>query len=231
MGINIYDNDSKHSKLVEDLKSLPKEKAPDNFEFNLMARIQNKNFGNLKEEKSQFNIIKFLAPSAVVVTALIVFFMFFLPNQQQIDNPLMSDPSAILSDSQGGISNSGNTAMNKTPASTSSKITEPVLSKQNRNNLNAVVKPNDVVVKPSNKYPIFRNRSVSLDDYISGEVNEASTIDRGNIVNGGEQTAQDFDGFLVRQKPDKALTEKYRAMIDSVKKAQMKKDSVKKALK
>ena len=46
-----YNIDSKQSKLIEDLKSLPKIKAPENFEYNLMTRIQNQNFGDVKKER------------------------------------------------------------------------------------------------------------------------------------------------------------------------------------
>ena len=73
--MNNYNIESKQSKLIEDLKSLPKIKAPENFEYNLMTRIQNQNFGDVKKERMPFNLVKFLAPSAVVVTGLIIFFL------------------------------------------------------------------------------------------------------------------------------------------------------------
>ena len=75
---NFYNEEKKYSKLVNDLKNLPHIKAPENFEFNLMTRIENKNFGDSKIPKTtSFNIFKFLAPSAIVLTAFILFFIFF----------------------------------------------------------------------------------------------------------------------------------------------------------
>ncbi|NMB83090.1 MAG: hypothetical protein GYA14_14855, partial [Ignavibacteria bacterium] len=69
MGINIYNDEEKQfSKLIKDLKELPKVEAPDNFEFQLMTRIQNKNFGENPLPREKFNLVKFFAPSAVVVT-------------------------------------------------------------------------------------------------------------------------------------------------------------------
>ena len=70
------DEENKFSELLNDLKDLPKIKAPDNFEYNLMTRIQNKNFGTVEKERPQFNLVKFLAPSAVVVATIILIFIF-----------------------------------------------------------------------------------------------------------------------------------------------------------
>ena len=233
MKIKNYSDESNHKKLMEDLKSLPKIKAPENFEYNLMTRIQNQNFGELKKERVPFNIIKFLAPSAVVVTAFILFFLFYSPSQQQIDNPFMIDPPAIVSDSQGTITSTNKDLAfnNQTSASESqTRTVEPQINKQGEGNLDVKPQTNDAVVKRQGKYPINSRRSVALDDFISGDSQQKSTMERGNIVNNGEQ-APDFDGFYIRQKPDKATITKYRSLIDSVKKAQMKADSIKKARK
>jgi len=233
MEINSYNDESKHKKLVEDLKSLPKIKAPENFEYNLMTRIQNQNFGDVKKERLQFNVIKFLAPSAVVVTAFIIFFLFFSTSQQQIDNPFMVEPPAIVSDSQATIASSKNElALNesKSAAESPERITEPRIKKEDNISPVERIQLNDAVIKKQSKYPINTRRSVALDDFISGDSRQKSTLERGNIVNNGEETT-DFDGFYIRQEPDKATITKYRSLIDSVKKAQMKADSSKRARK
>jgi hypothetical protein len=219
MGINNYDIESKNSKLVEDLNSLPKIKAPENFELNLMTRIQNQNFGEIKEEKPRFSYFKFLAPSAVVVTAFIVFFIFFYPNQQRINN---FQPQAVVSDSQGSVASLKTDLAQNNPL-----IKESVTHDQKIIGNNSVPKQSNNNVA---KYPINRNRSVSLDDYISGESERSSNVQQGNVVNGGED-APNFDGFFVRQKSDKETIAKYRSVIDSLKKAEMKADSIKKAQK
>jgi hypothetical protein len=231
MGINSYNNETEQSKLIEDLKTLPKIKAPENFELNLMTRIQNQNFGEVKEERANFNFIKFLAPSAVVVSAVIIFFLFFSNSNHQIDNPLMTEPPAIISDSQGSIiSSQTDIALNEI-----NKKETPEISKQTERiapdaGINKQVKRNEVASENISKYPISRNRSVALDDFISGDAQKRNNIQQGNVVNNGEETA-DFDGFFVRQQPDKETIAKYRAMIDSVKKAQLKADSIKNARK
>jgi hypothetical protein len=218
MGKNNYDIESKESKLVEDLKSLPKVKAPENFELNLMTRIQNQNFGEIKEERPRFSYFKFLAPSAVVITAFILFFVFFYPGQPKINN--LQQP-AVMSDSQGNIASvktdlaQNNTEVKKSVAA-GQRVANDAVTQQNQSNIT--------------KYPINRNRSVSLDDYISGESEKSSNVQQGNVVNDGEN-ATDFDGFFVRQKSDKATIAKYRSVMDSLKKAEMRADSIKKAQK
>jgi len=220
MGISNYDIESKNSKLVEELKSLPKVKAPENFELNLMTRIQNQNFGEIKEEKQRFSYFKFLAPSAVVVTAFIVFFIFFYPSQQRINN---FQPQAVVSDSQGSVASVKMELAQNNPG-----IKESVTHDRK------IVDNNSSVPQQGNsgiaKYPINKSRSVSLDDYISGESERSSNVQQGNVVNGGEDVPN-FDGFFVRQKSDKETIEKYRSVIDSLKKAEMRADSIKKAQK
>ena len=228
MGINIYnDEGKKNSKLIEDLKKLPKVNAPDNFEFQLMTRIQNKNFENAKELKEPFNFIKFFAPSAVVVSVIILFFIFLPGNDTQYENPLMSDPSQIASQ----IDNKNNLAedVNSRKVSEDNNLTEPKGSLSSKA-YNVTVNPNDAVVRPNEKYPIFRNRSIALDDYISGENQKRNSLQRGNVVKSGD-TAPEFDGFFYREEPDQKTIEKYRSLMDSVKRAQVKADSLKRAKK
>lgn len=223
MGKNIYNDEEKQfSNLLNDLKELPRVNAPDNFEFQLMTRIQNKNFETLPEPREQFNLIKFFAPSAVVVTVIILLFLF-LPVNEQPDNPLMTDPPQIVAqlDHENVITNQNvnNERTNKQSLNS---------ARQNASTSFSVdVNPYDAVVKPGSKYPIYSNRSVALDDYISGENKRRNNL-QGNVVKGGEDVPE-FDGFFIREEADKKTVERYRALIDSVKRAQAKQDSLKRA--
>lgn len=228
MRFKLYNNkEKKYSKLLDDLKELPKINAPENFEYNLMTKISNKNFGEIKERKESFNIIKFFAPSAVVVTVIVLFFIFLPNGEQTQDNPLMSDPPQIVFQQEqynGSIRNGTvkNKSMegNSTLQSKNSSLAERKVS----------VNPNDAVIKPSTKYPINRNRSIALDDYISGKAVKRNNLQQGNVVKSGEEEVE-FDGFLLREEPDPKTLEKYRSMLDSVKKAEAKADSLKKVKK
>ncbi|MEK6553237.1 MAG: hypothetical protein AABZ54_07300 [Bacteroidota bacterium] len=212
------DEENKFSELLNDLKDLPKIKAPDNFEYNLMTRIQNKNFGMVEKERPQFNWVKFLAPSAVVVATIILIFIF-LPSSQETNNQLLQQTK--LPDNQSAVNNSlsaKNELKNQQSIPSSTKL---------QSNSSVLLGSNDQTTKPSVRSPLYDSRSIKLDDYISGSNKNQSNTNRGNIVNNGEEPSQ-YDGFIVSEKPDKKTLERYRAVVDSIKKAQLKVDSLKK---
>ena len=69
------EEEKEFEKIQNLLKDLPKVKAPDNFEFNLLTRIHNKNF-DLKTEKKN-NLFRIYAPSfALAASVALVFFLF-----------------------------------------------------------------------------------------------------------------------------------------------------------
>lgn len=221
MGINIYDEEKQFSKLINDLKELPKINAPDNFEFQLLAKIQNGSFQEKPIPKESFNFVKFFTPSAVVVTVIILFFVF-LPKEEQYENPLMSEPQQIISQP----TNEMDVVNSKTYNTPKNSVSN---SKVNTPPLNVVVNPNDAVVKTNSKYPILNSRSVAIDEYINGENKRKNTF-QGNVVKGGD-VIPEFDGFFIREEADKYTIERYRAMIDSIKKVQARVDSLKRAKK
>src|SRR3989339_87848 len=215
----IYNEDeSKFSEMLNDLKGLPKIKAPDNFEYNLMTRIQNKNFGALEKERPQFNWIKFLAPSAVVVSAIILFFIF-LPSSQENNNQLLQQTKLQNNQSVTDNSQSAKNELNDQQSVSSNNKTQ-----SNSSNL---LGSKEQIAKPNTRSPLNDSRSIKLDDYISGANKNQSNTNRGNIVNNGEESSP-YDSFVVSEKPDKKTLERYRAVVDSIKKAQQKADSLKK---
>lgn len=215
------EEENKFSKMLKDLKDLPKIKAPDNFEYNLSTRIQNKNFGKVEKTEPQFNWIKFLAPSAAVASVIILFFIF-LPSSQENNNQLLQQTK--LQDNQSAVNNSlsaKNELDNQQSVPSNIKV-QP--------NSSSLLGSNNQAVKPSTRSPLNDSRSIKLDDYISGANKNQSNTNRGNIVNNGEESSQ-YDGFVVSEKPDKKTLERYRAVVDSIKKAQLKADSLKKVQK
>lgn len=215
---NLY-KDEKFTKLVADLKNLPKINAPENFEYNLMTKIQNQNFNRGSSTKEQqFNWIKFFAPSAAIVTVILLFFIFY-PQKEEIQNQIINQ--AKTTDSQSIVSNS-NLAINENDASKAKETKIPVKSPSLSSSKN-------LTAQPSNQNPralINNPRSVAIDDYISGSKVNRSVIDKGAIVNEGAPPIG--DGFLIEKKTDKATLEKMRAAVDSIKRAQEKADSLKK---
>ncbi|MGK9370039.1 hypothetical protein ACSSWA_14170 [Melioribacter sp. Ez-97] len=199
------DDEQKYSKLIEDLKRLPRVNTDDNFEYVLMTRIRNGNFGNASEsERIQFGLIRFLAPTAVVAT-VIVLFVLFLPGEQNYEDPLMSEPQVIISELDH-------------QSVSSPQETEPPVEKKIQTEENSFA---DKIEEPQGNvrnYPILPGRSVELDDYIAGKNYKRSNLLQGSVVKAGENVPE-FDGFFVRQNPDPEMIRKYRKMIDSLKRA------------
>jgi hypothetical protein len=215
-----YNNNEEQqfSNLLTDLKKLPKIEAPENFEFNLMTRIQNRNFGKSEEERPKFNLLKFLAPSAAVLATVVLFFIFY-PQQKEIQTQITKQQN--VTDSQ---SIAGNTSNKNIESLFSQKSTHDVQRKDNGRVEQEVV----VGSQPSKSQPIFnQRRSVSVDDYISGVNSNQNPGLKSNVVNSGDEPI--VDGFLIEKKTDKKTIEKYRNEVDSLKRARIKADSLKKA--
>ena len=228
--MNNYYNEEESSRnnLIEDLKNLPKIKAPDDFEFNLMTRIQNKNFGNAAQSRERFNLLKFLAPSAVVAAAVLLFFIFY-PKSQLIQTPNLSQqppsvttPTAAAQKSESA--NSKEIALN----SPIKRIGEESAAHQNKTTVDNAARQTQNLNRIEDL--IHSRNSISLDDYISGDISNQKDLARGSVVTSEDQTPN-FDGFFVKQKTDPATLKRYREVVDSLKKAQMKLDSLKKASK
>lgn len=216
---NLYNNENnEHSDLIRDLKSLPKINAPENFEFNLMTRIQNKNFGLEPGEKPKFSLFKFFAPSAAVVTVIILFFVFY-PKGDQIQNQIAVQKS--VGDTQNVLTSTnekrGEQVENKFVAKISSS---PTSLKKSISEFSPSVSQSKIPPRISSQ------RAISVDDYISGAKTSENNLQGGSTVNGGDLPIT--NSFLIEKKTDRETLEKYR---DSLKKAQHIADSLKNARK
>ncbi len=218
-----YKNEEeKFSKLVSDLKTLPKIEAPDNFEFNLMTRIQNKNFGEIRDTRPTFNWFKFLAPSAAVMATVLLFFIFY-PQREEIPTQIANQPQLIDSQALAGKSSDKKF---ESLFSTEDKKASP-----KKNEEYSTPNPNTAQNQLAGKrtLPLNQRRSVAVDDFISGANSNQNPSARSSIVNSGDEPM--VNGFRVENKLDKKTIEKFRAELDSLKKAQLKADSLKKAIK
>ncbi len=219
-----YNNkeEEKFSNLLSDLKKLPKIEAPENFEFNLMTRIQNRNFTPVEEERQKFNIFKFLAPSVAVLATAVLFFIFY-PQQKEIQTQLAEKQN--ITDTQ---SIAGNTADKKIE----SLFNQPKEKKNSKLSNQTQFKTQKIAQnsQPINQPSIYnQKKSVSVDDFISGANSNQNTSLRNSVVNSGENPI--VDGFFVEKKTDKKVIEKYRTESDSLRKAKLMADSLKNARK
>lgn len=212
-------DEQKFNQLIQDLKNLPKIKAEENFEYNLMIKIQNKNF-DLSTPERAFIFNRRLVPAAVFAFSVLVLFFIVSEPGPGLENPLLSDPPVRANYSQSkvdtielthpGVSVSAVQPMAET-------VEEEIQPQQNI--VRVVVEPSDAVTVEKVELPFSDDNSVDLDSFVKGKSKTSSTIIRGQIVSGGNQSSQ-FDGFLIREKASREAIEAHRARCDSLKKAQ-----------
>lgn len=215
---NFYNEDEKYKNLIKDLKNLPAVKTDENFEYNLLTKINNL---PLLEEKPirKFRLSLFLAPSAVMATAIILFFVFLPPNNND-EIPLLSDPQPIQNQLLSGNSSDSIEKLSE-KVELSTPIKEKFVSSKPE------VQPQIKTSAPSRS--IQSSRSIALDEYISGKSSlKESSSKRASVVSSGD-ASEEFDGFFVREPLDAQTLKKYRDALDSIKNAEIKKDSLKKA--
>ncbi len=161
------------------LRNLRKEKAPENFEYHLMVRIQNKNFGSaVKEEKS--SLFWIFLPSASIVAAAVVV-LIFLFNGIGNDMPI-SQPKVIKNKSAQTY-----VVINPAKKSADKKKAEIDMVK--------ILKTvNDVVVNKSVKIPIDNRKSLPLDKFLSNGTIPTSS-NSATLVS-EEISPFYFDGFF-----------------------------------
>lgn len=217
---NSINEDSEFQDLKNLLQELPKVKADDNFEFNLITKIQNGNFdaGKYKENKIGFSWI--YAPATALVLSMVLIFFVFNPDSEELDNPLMANPRAITASNipDTMIANTLNkleadVAGNQ--AAVARKSAAVKSSKKDKDSYVVVFQPNDVIVKEKAPYPF--EQGVDLDNYVGRN---------GLQGQGGSQLAGygnnyfDFDGFFVRVYPNKKQMMLEKARLDSLKNLQ-----------
>ena len=214
----IYKN-NEQTDMLKDFKNLPQIKAPDNFEYNLMTKIQNKNFGLTINNEYHFNWVKFFAPSALIISLLLIFFIFFQHQNKDINSevtiakrietqPLVNIPS----------------------------ISSKKLNDQNIADNHRTVKSEELNLQDSKSEnsslesqehdPITNRKPIILDEYISGHNKQKDDLTQGNVIREGGESAN-FSGLIETKKLDQKTLKLYRARVDSIRRA----DSLKKALK
>lgn len=222
MGSKFYNSndEEKFSQLIQDLKSLPKVKAEENFEYNLMIKIQNKNF-DLSTPERAFIFNRKLVPAAVFAFSVIVLFFIVSEPGTGLENPLLSDPPVRADYSQSKVDTIELTHPGVEVSAVQPMADQPEEKeiKPQQNIVRVVVEPSDAVTVEEVELPFSDDNSVDLDSFVKGKSKTSSTITRGRIVSGGSQSSQ-FDGFLIREKASREVIEAHRARCDSLKKAQ-----------
>ena len=85
-------NDDQFEHVANLLKDLPKIKAPNNFEYNLKIKIENKNFDLNTSEQKAFSIWKVFIPATGLIVASVFSFFFFSNSAENFENPFQIQP-------------------------------------------------------------------------------------------------------------------------------------------
>ncbi len=158
------------NELKKLLKEIPKVKAPDNFEFNLMTKIQNKNF-EIKSEKKKSIFSWALTPAiGFAATVFIVIFLF------SFESEVGDDPWQI------------------TPKLIQENAAELKVGKSQKNN---IASEKAFVAKSSaHEYPLAKGNSISLDEDMKIS-NKFGNTGKARLASANDGLP--FDGFYIRE--------------------------------
>jgi len=222
MSKDLYNyNEDKYKHVVKLLKELPKEHAPDNFEYNLSVKIKNRNFDLNTPDKVQFLPWKIFAPAAGVIAASLLLFLTVFNNSGSIENPFQIQPK--LRTEVGNVSNSSNIAgffgKEKKVSETDVVIINPEES-ESAPKTDEVVQSDEELVADSEieqqTFPFENYQSTNLDEVLNKR-EKSTSIDRRAALAGRNNSAY-FNGFFIREEVDKKYVEVYKARMDSIKK-------------
>ncbi len=221
MNKNRYNfNENEYEQIIKLLKELPKEKAADNFEYNLMVKIKNGNFENVKTKKENFAVWKILIPAGGLLAVLIVLFTFFNFHQESADNPFRLPPQLRTE-----ISGNVNVPLSSTKEIFGEyKITDKdvvlIESKKNikkRHEPQIKKRPKHLHLQGIAALPFKLKNSTNLDEAV--KIKETgNNINHRAALTGMNNAGSGFDGFFIGREIDKKEIETMKARIDSIKK-------------
>ncbi len=225
MDNKLYNDKEEFEDLRKILSGMPEIGTPDNFEFNLMVRIRNKNFETGSDKRIGFALPPFLIPAAALT--LSVFLVVLLVNPfsgSAEENLLMTEPQ--LRDGYAAESSSGSYQADKSFRSSMMSERSParqasqVYVRGNSYDSRIVVHPNDVVTTEKRELPFNDSKAVALDSFVKGAPKKSR--DRGQGMLTGYSSGRDnteyfeFSGFFFSS--DEQAIQDLRARMDSIKK-------------
>ncbi len=165
-------------ELIALLQSLPREKAPENFEFNLMTRIENRNFGNLDADEKNGGLLWIFIPSATIVTAAVAVLMFMFSSVEKNVSELNAPP-----------------VIKETKAKTYVVIQKSSAEKKSEIEAVKIVKaPNDVITKQKIRIPVNNSAGIPLDKFVNKSLGNSGTA--ATLVSSEEKLPFEFREFL-----------------------------------
>lgn len=207
------------------LKGLDRVNAPDDFEFKLMVKINNQEFGDLEKEPKKLRLAWALPPAAALGLTTIVLFFMLSEQAVDFDNPLLAPPTLRSEFQAGYVAPSGPVEYDATETEESKEVGRNLaanmdgtkFSSPSQPDVQLVVQSNDVIVEERIELPFSTANSVNLDSRLAGNDPAKSSNSNANLVRGGSPVF-DFNGFSVRERVSKEEFEAYKSKMDSLRK-------------
>lgn len=222
MNKNLYNNkEEEHQHVIKLLSELPKEIAPDNFEYNLSVKIKNKNFGLNTKEPSDFAPWKVLAPAFGTIAASVLVFFTVFNDSDSLENPFQMQPqlrtemAGSLQKSSELISKFGNERkINQNDVVLKEELVDTeVLADVVANTVNHRARIN----KKKADFPFNDANATNLDEELGKSTNSRNVSGNVSLV-GGANPRSSFQGFYIRDEVDKEYVEALKARNDSLRK-------------
>lgn len=178
-----FTDDNQYKELKKLLKEIPKVSAPDNFEFNLMTKIQNKNF-EMKSKKKK-TIFSWALTPAIGFAASVFLILFLFTGNENLDNSnsWQIAPKLIESSIAETVS-SIRSELNSKKA----PMVKRVNKKETKNELDA-----------QQQLPFDTRTSVSLDEGLQSDVNPNSNFGSARLAGSSNDGLIMFNGFFLRE--------------------------------
>ncbi|MCF8431327.1 MAG: hypothetical protein K9G34_05225 [Melioribacteraceae bacterium] len=199
---NIYDSEQNEHPISKILAQMPKLDAPDNFEYNLMVKINNGNFDTHDSSEAGWKLSWLYAPITALASS--VFLLFYLYS------PINDSTLPLITDDAQTISNNSVSKQFVWAEEVGEKFDKS--DEQSEEIVNdayqVVLQPNDVVETRKIDPSILKGKGSELDVDLSNKGLKASRV-RGTLVSAGGVSQFNFDGFyvIIDEKADSSKAE------------------------
>ena len=215
---NLNNEKKEFEQIKKLLKDLPKVNTEDNFVYNLMTKIENKNF-NLKTENSATKWFRWsFKPAVAVAFSVLILFFIFYEQPENADDPFSTIP-LMISDYD-DIADTIEIKPSKTEKK--EKISSPAdrfadkETDEPEESYRIVLQPNDFVTKEKVDYPFDKRKSVDLDEYLRKASNKSASSQMGELAGSGTRNDLIFRGFLLREREKKDTIDSLKPESDSL---------------
>lgn len=207
--------DEEYNHVIKLLKDLPKVDAPENFQYNLNIKIENRQFELNTKEYHPFLPWKIVLPASSAIAVVILFFTFFIESDN-LENPFQIQPK-LRNEISSSILN----------ADRPKEIIENNIISENDviikdEDQNTEINSQSEIVEPESKiladFPFDATKSTNLDEIITDNSAQTNISRRADLV-GRTNNNSTFNGFFIREEINKEEFEALKARNDSLIKA------------